>query len=154
MWFYFDSLNSTNPIFSKQAQATFICGPKSIHIRCCAMRLQSERPCRISCHFYDIEIRGGKIKITMADNNITSLFRLRLHINLKIARQHPLRAASIFISANTVRCAWRHVFFCACGSLQGRIRFTHETDDNVNNSAKKTGFLQKSDLSIKTCTVS
>ncbi len=48
-----------------------------IHIWCFAMRLQSERPCRISCDFYVIEMRqtsqfcaggGGKIKITMADN--------------------------------------------------------------------------------------
>ncbi len=48
-----------------------------IHIRCFAMRLQSERPCHISCDFYVIEMRqtsqfcaggGGKIKITMADN--------------------------------------------------------------------------------------
>ncbi len=28
IWFSYDSLNSTNPIFSNQAQATFICGPK------------------------------------------------------------------------------------------------------------------------------
>ncbi len=110
-----------------------------IHIRCFAMRLQSERPCRISCDFYIIEMwqtsqfcagGGGKIKITMADNIKTILslrFRLRLHINLKIAKHTLTRAASIFISANTMHCVWRHVF-CACGSLQGLIQFTHETD--------------------------
>ncbi len=48
-----------------------------MHIWCFAMQLQSERPCRISCDFYVIEMRqtsqfcaggGGNIKITIADN--------------------------------------------------------------------------------------
>ncbi len=29
IWFSYDSLNGTNPFFSNQAQATFICGPRS-----------------------------------------------------------------------------------------------------------------------------
>ncbi len=110
-----------------------------IHIPCFAMRLQPERTCEsaiftsLKCarrHNSALE-EAGRLKSQYIDNTVTSLFRLRLHINLSTLT----RAASIYISV------WRHVFFCACGSLQGRIRFTHETDavdlnHNVNNSAK------------------
>ncbi len=100
-----------------------------IHIRCFAVRRQSERPFHeiftsLKCdwrHNSALE-EAGRLKSQYIDYNITSLFRLRLHINFKIAKHTLTRAASIFISANV----WRHVFFCACESLQGRVRFTHD----------------------------
>ncbi len=42
---------------------------------------------------------AGRLKSQYIDNTITSLFRIRLHINLKIAKHTQTWAASIYISA-------------------------------------------------------
>ncbi len=127
--------------FFYQAQATFICGPKSdtytLFCNATSVWMAMSHFMWFLHHWNATDViilcwrrqedsnNNGRQYI---DNNITSSFRLRLHINLKIAKQTLTWAASIFISANTVRCVWCHIFFCACWSLQDHLRFTHETD--------------------------
>ncbi len=64
-------------------------------------------------------------------NNITSLFRLRSHIHLKIAKHMLTRAAS-----TTIRCIWRHITSSAHAGHFRAVYSSHtrHLNDNVNNS--------------------
>ncbi len=52
MTFSYDSQSSTNPNFQIRPRPLSYVVLNRIHIRCFTMRLQSERPCRISCGFF------------------------------------------------------------------------------------------------------
>ncbi len=141
IWFSYDSLNSTNPIFPNQAQATFICGPKSDTY---PMFCHATSVWTAISHFMQFLRHWNATDITILswrsredlnhngrqyiDNNITSLFRLRLHINLKIANHTLTGAVSIFISTNSALRLTSCLLLHMRGSLQGRIWFTQETD--------------------------
>lgn len=89
-FFFYNGLNSTNPIFPDPTQATFEYGPRS---DMCAMFCNTTSVWPVTSHF------------------LTFTF-------LKCVRGRWDLAKSIFAYVNTACCTWRHVFLCALESFQ------------------------------------